>query len=160
MPSTNSEGAASEALPIERFDSYSDLPDWLSREQLGGFLYESLKPYEDPYEVVLAGLDYALGDDPCRDGFVVVAHRDEAVLGAVVMLDTRMAGYVPENLLLFIAVKPEARGKGIGGRLLQRVFAETSGMIKLHVENDNPARRLYERAGFESKYLEMRWCRE
>jgi ribosomal protein S18 acetylase RimI-like enzyme len=71
-----------------------------------------------------------------------------------------MAGYVPENLLLFIAVKSQARGRGIGGRLLKRVFEETTGMIKLHVEKDNPARRLYERAGFESKYLEMRWCRE
>jgi ribosomal protein S18 acetylase RimI-like enzyme len=160
MTPSSSEEAPSEALSVDRFDSYSELPGWLSKEQLGKFLYESLKPYEDPYEVVLAGLDYALGNDPCRDGFVVVAHRDEAVLGAVVMLDTRMAGYVPENLLLFIAVEPQARGRGIGGSLLKRVFEETTGMIKLHVEKDNPARRLYERSGFESKYLEMRWCRE
>jgi len=160
MPPSNPEEATSKTIPIDRFDSYSDLPDWLPRERLGEFLHESLKPYEDPYEVVLAGLDYALGDDPCRDGFVVAAHEDEAVLGAVVMLDTLMAGYVPENLLLFIAVKPEYRGRGIGGRLLKRVFEETTGMIKLHVEKGNPARKLYERSGFESKYLEMRWCRE
>ena len=160
MNNADSRGNAPNGLVIERANTYKDLPGWLSRETLGRFLHESLKPYEDPYEVVLDGLDYALGDDPCKGGFVVLGHDNEELLGAVVMLETGMSGYVPENLLLFIAVKPDARGRGIGGKLLERVFGEVQGMVKLHVEHDNPARRLYERSGFESKYLEMRWCRE
>jgi len=57
-------------------------------------------------------------------------------------------------------VEPDARGRGIGGSLIGRVFEECEGQVKLHVEHDNPARRLYERCGFKSKYLEMRWTRE
>jgi ribosomal protein S18 acetylase RimI-like enzyme len=147
-------------LALSKLGSYGDLPDWLSREALGRFLHDSLKPYDDPYPVVLDGIDYALGDDPCRDGFVVIAHESGRLLGAVVILDTRMHGYVPENLLLFIAVEPDSRGRGIGRALIERVFDECNGQVKLHVEHDNPARRLYERCGFESKYLEMRWTRE
>ena len=150
----------SNGLEITRVDSYGELPQWLSREQLGRFLHESLKPYEDPYPVVLEGLDYALGDDPCGGGFVLLGRSGSRLLGAVVMLETRMQRYVPENLLLFIAVEPDARGRGIGGSLIGRVFEECEGQVKLHVEHDNPARRLYERCGFKSKYLEMRWTRE
>jgi len=153
-------GAPDGAFDLIRVDSYAELPDWLSRESLGKFLHESLKPYEDPYPVVLDGLDYALGDDPCKDGFVLVGHSGERLLGAVVMLSTGMSRYVPENLLLFIAVEPASRGRGIGGTLLRSVFDECEGQVKLHVEHDNPARRLYERHGFRSKYLEMRWTRE
>jgi len=145
---------------IDRIDAPGELPEWLSRKSLGEFLHESLKPYEDPLPVVLDGLDYALTDDPCRGGFALLAHADELLYGALVVLETGMRGYVPENLLLFVAVAPEARGHGIGGRLVRRAVEECPGQIKLHVEHDNPARRLYERCGFSSKYAEMRWSGE
>jgi ribosomal-protein-alanine N-acetyltransferase len=160
MSARNDEAGSTGSLDVIRVDTYDGLPAWLSREDLGEFLHESLKPYEDPYEVILDGLDYALGDDPCKDGYVVIAHEGTSLLGAVVMLRTGMSRYVPENLLLFIAVGPESRGRGIGGTLLHRVFDESEGQVKLHVEHDNPARRLYERNGFTAKYLEMRWSRE
>ncbi|MEA3409869.1 MAG: GNAT family N-acetyltransferase [Candidatus Eisenbacteria bacterium] len=160
MSALNEEKGSADSLDVIRVDAYDGLPEWLSREDLGKFLHESLKPYEDPYDVILDGLDYALGEDPCKDGFVIAAHREKSLLGAVVMLRTGMSGYVPENLLLFIAVGPDYRGRGIGGALLRRVFDESEGQVKLHVEHDNPARRLYERSGFESKYVEMRWSRE
>ncbi|MBD3349197.1 MAG: GNAT family N-acetyltransferase [Candidatus Eisenbacteria bacterium] len=157
MAGETGERAPLDLLVITRVDSYDELPDGLTRERLGEFLHESLKPYEDPYPVILDGLDYALGSDPCKDGFVILGRSENRLLGAVVMLDTGMSRYVPENLLLFIAVDPDARGQGIGGALLQRVFEECEGQVKLHVEHDNPARHLYERSGFKSKYLEMRW---
>ncbi len=147
-------------LQVDYIGSYEELPDWLSREELGRFLHESLKPYEDPYPLVLDGIDYALGGDPCKGGFVVLGSEGDSLRGAVVVLRTGMRGYVPENLLLFIAVDPESRGKGIGGALISRVLEECEGQVKLHVEHDNPARKLYERTGFKSKYLEMRWTRE
>jgi ribosomal-protein-alanine N-acetyltransferase len=158
----NENGGARQAAErsIERVDAYRDLPRWLSREALGAFLHAGLQPYEDPYPVILDGLDYALGGDPCRGGFVLLAHGDSHLSGAVVVLRTGMRGYVPENLLLFIAVEPVSRGRGIGGALISRVFEECDGDVKLHVEHDNPARRLYERSGFKSKYLEMRRTRE
>jgi len=31
------------------------------------------------------------------------------------------------------------------------------GDVKLHVEYDNPAKRLYERIGFKNKYADMRF---
>jgi ribosomal protein S18 acetylase RimI-like enzyme len=53
--------------------------------------------------------------------------------------------------LLDIALVPEMRGRGVGTMLLGRLVAEADrdGLaMVLHVEPDNPAKRLYLRLGF------------
>ncbi|HPM05023.1 MAG TPA: GNAT family N-acetyltransferase [Candidatus Cloacimonas sp.] len=59
-----------------------------------------------------------------------------------------------------MAVHNGKRGKGLGAQLIKEVLANTEGSIALHVEYDNPAKRLYERLGFSTKYVEMRWQKE
>jgi ribosomal protein S18 acetylase RimI-like enzyme len=52
---------------------------------------------------------------------------------------------------LAIAVVPSCTGKGIGARLLSRLFAEAAASfpaVYLSVRATNPAKRLYERFGF------------
>lgn len=65
--------------------------------------------------------------------------------------------FLPENFLVYIAVDPTRRGLGIGKKILNYAQEELKGSICLHVEPDNPARKLYEREGFTNKYLEMRY---
>jgi len=56
---------------------------------------------------------------------------------------------IPE---LTIAVEPNVRGRGVGAALLaaliERAHADGLPALSLSVEQDNPAIRLYERAGF------------
>lgn len=50
-----------------------------------------------------------------------------------------------------IALLPGARGRGIGAALLADVKADAAARalrVSIHVERNNPARRLYERMGF------------
>lgn len=58
-----------------------------------------------------------------------------------------------------VAVHPEARGMGVGTKLLNKVKEEAEEMgcskITLEVRTDNPAKKLYEREGFE--YGEPKW---
>ncbi len=140
--------------------SDNDFPVNISREMLAHFLNEYLRPYEDSVEDILSGIDYALSDAPNKSGFIVLALLQDRLVGAVVILNTGMAGYVPEHLLLFVAVDSSMRGRGIGARLIRQAQQLCNGDIKLHVDYDNPARRLYERMGFLSKYAEMRWKNE
>ena len=56
-----------------------------------------------------------------------------------------------EIRIVDIALLPEERRGGIGGRLLQQVLdeaAETGQMVRIHVEQNNPAMSLYNRLGF------------
>lgn len=82
--------------------------------------------------------------------------EDEGIKGAVVINRTGMSGYIPENILVYIATDKNTRGKGLGTRLLKDVLEHAQGDIALHVDENNNARKLYEKFGFTTPYLEMR----
>lgn len=144
-------------LKIHEIHKPEDLPSWLNRDQLAEFLHESLKPYEDTIPDIKRAIAYAFGEDGGQGGFVLVGEINQKPVGALVMLHTGMTGYIPEDILVFIAVAPAGRGKGIGRAIIEHAIAMCPGNVKLHVEYDNPAKRLYERIGFTSKYAEMRY---
>lgn len=149
----------SETIDFEKVSSAAQLPDWADRKTLARFFHETMAPYNDSLEDVDRALSYALGDGPGQGGFVLLARQGGELAAALTMLDTHMGGYIPAHLLLFVSVSPTLRGQGIGRRIVERALAECDGDVKLHVEHDNPAKRLYERIGFTSKYAEMRYVK-
>jgi GNAT superfamily N-acetyltransferase len=73
--------------------------------------------------------------DGQRIGYWCVARRDQAIV------------------LVDVALLPAHSGAGVGGRLLKGLLAEADAArlpVLAHVEKTNPARRLYERLGFEA----------
>ena len=140
-------------------DERSDLNKYITAEDLSVFLKESLKPFDDDIEDIMKGIDFALSAEKGKGGFILLAMDGEELQGALIMLHTELKGFIPPYILLYIAVRPESRGRGIGGKLISEAFERADDDIKLHVEHDNPAKRLYERMGFTSKYAEMRYNR-
>ena len=72
----------------------------------------------------------------------------------------------PEEIrVIDISLLPEARGSGIGTAILVSIQAEAAQLgraVTVHVEKNNPARRLYQRLGFavaadKGVYDLMRW---
>jgi ribosomal protein S18 acetylase RimI-like enzyme len=126
------------------------------QDQLVKFLFKALEQYRDPEVEIRACLDYII--HPEKGGFVFVAKNEKEELKGVVFLTrTNMDLFVPDYLLVYIAIDKNERGKGIGQQLVTLVKDSVKAPIALHVEHDNPAKRLYERIGFTSKYAEMRW---
>ena len=130
----------------------------LLKQETAGFLAEHLDQYGDKKEAILKCLEYAKGKNSPGGG-VILACDNEKIVGAVILNKTGMAGYIPENILVYIAVHRDYRGKGVGKLLMDAVLEDTEGDIALHVEADNPARKLYEKYGFTNKYLEYRLTR-
>jgi ribosomal-protein-alanine N-acetyltransferase len=133
-----------------------DNATYLQKNEIADFLSVHLGQYGDPKEDIMKCLDYALDQSMHAGGFVVMARENGKILGALIMNKTGMSGYIPENILVYIAVDATQRGKGIGGKLMDIAIKMANGSIALHVEPDNPAKKLYERIGFTNKYLEMR----
>lgn len=136
--------------------SENDNTTSFDREDVADFLFEHLDQYGDAREHILKSIGYAFGDGPGRDGFVLVAYEEDKIVGTVIINDTNMGGYIPEHILVYIAVHGDYRGQGVGKGLMERIIEATEGDIALHVEPDNPAIHLYKKYGFTNKYLEMR----
>jgi ribosomal protein S18 acetylase RimI-like enzyme len=126
------------------------------KKEVAGFLFEHLDQFGDEYDAIMRCINFALDDKEKFGGFILVAKDNDKVAGAVIINKTGMAGYIPENILVYIAVHKDYRGKGLGKELMLKTFNKAEGSIKLHVEPENPARFLYEKLGFTCKYLEMR----
>ncbi len=129
----------------------------LQKNEIADFLFTHLDQYGDKKEDILKCLDYALSSFGHQGGFVVLGREKGNIKGAVVVNQTGMSGYIPENILVYIAVHSDQRGKGVGKELMKKAIQMAKGDVALHVEADNPAKFLYEKLGFTNKYLEMRF---
>lgn len=128
----------------------------VQNQQLVNFLHKHLEQYGDEKNDILQAVNFSMKEIPSFGGFVLRLFDGKEIIGAVVVNQTGMGGYIPENILVYIAVHGNYRGQGIGKFLMQAAIKQAKGDIALHVEADNPARFLYEKVGFENKYLEMR----
>lgn len=124
--------------------------------QILHFLFEHLDQFGDAKQDIQKAIDYALKRNNRPGGLILTANDEHTIVGAVVLNETGMKGYIPENILVYIATHNQYRGKGIGKKLMQLAIEQSEGNIALHVEPDNPAKKLYEKLGFTNKYLEMR----
>jgi ribosomal protein S18 acetylase RimI-like enzyme len=157
--SETSTGDLTDTIQIHAVHARDAFPEWTSTKDLAKFLHQSLQPYADTLPDIQQGIEDAFRSLKGKSGFIVLAEEEQRLIGAVVMLRTGMGGYVPEYLLLFVAVDASARGNGVGRRLVEQALALADGDVKLHVEHDNPAKRLYERLGFTNEYAEMRFSK-
>ncbi len=143
-------------LQIKKIMSQEQFTE-ITKDEFIEFLFEHLGKYGDPKEDIEKCLNYAFSKEKSEGGFALAAFYDGKLVGALIMNKTGMGNYIPDWILVYVAVDASYRGKGFGRQIVEESFKQCDGDIKLHVEYDNPAKRLYERLGFTSKYAEMRY---
>ena len=131
-------------------------PNESQKADIVNFLFEHLQEYGDPKSDILKAIDYSVKEFTSFGGSTIVVMKDNDIVGATVVNSTGMGGYIPENILVYIATHRDHRGSGYGKTLIQNIIDNTEGDIALHVEANNPAVKLYENFGFTNPYLEMR----
>lgn len=119
------------------------------------FLHDNLDQFADPPAQIQQCLKYAQDSD--RGGIIYLVEHNQHVVAASVILNTQMEGFIPPYVLVYIAVYKPSRGQGIAKNLLKFIQKDLNRDICLHCDHDNPAKLLYEKVGFENRYLEMRW---
>jgi ribosomal protein S18 acetylase RimI-like enzyme len=107
------------------------------------FLFTHLEEYGDKVEDILKCTDYVMNPD--KGGNIVVGIDDNKIVGVVILTNTGMKDFIPENILVYIAVDNSQRGKGYGKQLMQKQY-QLLKEISHFVEPDNPAKD-YEKLG-------------
>ena len=97
------------------------------------FLRTHLEEYGDSKEDIQKCLNYVHE----KGGFVLLEIQQNEIKGAVVINETGMSGYIPENILVYIAVHKDQRGKGLGKELMKSAMKLCKGNVALHVEPEN-----------------------
>jgi ribosomal-protein-alanine N-acetyltransferase len=131
-------------------------PSSSEKKELIRFLHTHLQEYGDSKKDIEKAIDYSVKEFVSFGGFTILIIDNNKIVGVAVINKTGMGGYIPENILVYIATHVDYRGKGFGKVLMQKVIGMVKGDIALHVESDNPAKILYEKMGFTNPYLEMR----
>lgn len=76
----------------------------------------------------------------------LILEREAEAIGRLYLRDE------PDSLhIIDISLLPDSRGQGIGGAVLCDILAHAQTLgkgVSIHVEKNNPARRLYQRLGF------------
>ena len=131
-------------------------PSPKEKEEIIDFLYTNLQEYGDEKKQIQKAINYSLQEFTSFGGFVMLLLDNDKIVGATVVNQTGMGGYIPENILVYIATHKNYRGQGLGKQLMQQAIETAEGDIALHVEENNPAIHLYKKLGFTNPYLEMR----
>lgn len=110
------------------------LTEW-SKEEKTAFLGQQFNAQHNYYQQVYPDATYDLiSKDGEPIGRLYVDRRDD------------------EHRIIDIALLAECRGQGIGRQIMQNLLDEAAAagkLVRIHVEVNNPAMRLYERLGFQ-----------
>lgn len=131
-------------------------PSAVEKNELVTFLFDNLEEYGDPKVDIQKAIEYSTKEFTSFGGFSMLLKDEGIIKGAVVINQTGMGGYIPENILVYIATHKNHRGEGLGKKIMSEAIKLAKGDIALHVEAENPAKHLYEKLGFKNPYLEMR----
>lgn len=145
-------------MAIKTFDAFTRL-SINDINRIANFLYTYSGDFRDPKSAIKKSILYAAKEISGLGGYVFIKEVKNEILGAIVVNKTGMNEYLSENILVYIAVKEEERGKGIGRELLKHTKKYCRGDIAIHIKTNNPAIELFKKQGFKSRNIEMRFTR-
>ncbi|MFG6687673.1 GNAT family N-acetyltransferase [Mariniflexile sp. HNIBRBA6329] len=145
-------------MTIKTYDAFSRL-SINDINRITNFLFEYSGEARDTKSAIRKSVLYAAKEIPGLGGYVFVVEYQNDIIGATVVNRTGMNEYIPENILVYIAVKKEFREKGIAKALINHTIKYCDGDISTHIHKDNPVIKLFEKQGFKPRNIEMRLVR-
>src|SRR6056297_2311864 len=105
---------------IKKEEDFKNLP--INRDEYVDFLFKHLDQFGDEKSAINKCLDFAFEKNGGLGGFMLAAFEDEKLVGALVMNNTGMSEFIPENILVYVAVHESMRGKGFGREIVEKAI--------------------------------------
>lgn len=139
------------------FDAFNEMSPY-NRHRVVKFLFDNQGDCKIEKTDVVSAIEYAMKDRPSFGGYVVTMEEDEQIVAATVVNKTGMAGYGPENILVYFATEQDV-DYDESRKLLDKTIKVAKGDIAFLVTPDNPWKNIFRKLGFESKLLEMKYTK-
>lgn len=133
-----------------------DMASTLRINIIVNFIFNNQVGSQDTKINIYRSVEYALSPYKYQGGFVLLAEKNKSILGSVVVNRTNMEGYVPKNLMVYLAADPDSAIPDFEKILLSKVIQLTSSELACHITVDNPAMKIFEDVGFKKNFFEMR----
>lgn len=146
-------------MTIQTFDAFNRL-SLFDITRITNFLYSYSGDFKDTKSGIRKSLMYAAKEIPGLGGAVFILENNNEIIAALVINKTGMNEYIPENIIVNIAVKDEYRKNGIAKKLITYAKNYCTGDISLHINKDNTAIQLFEKEGFKETNIEMRFKKQ
>lgn len=135
-------------MPEYQLLNTTDFVTTLEKEAIINFLMENLEDYSDSRENVSRAIEYALSKFPHQGGFVIMARKEEEIIGVCVVNRTNFEGYFAENILVYLATSSNFRKQGVATELLSKTKVYTKGSMVVRLHRNVAVKSLFEKAGF------------
>lgn len=141
-------------MKIVTFDAFNRMSG-RDMDRVVQFLNREIDPKSDTEGAILKSIQYAIKDRAGLGGYVFEMLDQNDTIGVAVVNRTGMADYMPENILVYIAIRKDRQKSGFGTKLLDYALEHCEGEVMLHLEEKDSASGFFEKVGFRTQYREM-----
>lgn len=127
----------------------------IEKHRVVNFLYDQLDTANANKDFIRRSIDYATKERMSFGGFVIVCKLHYEIIGAVVVNQTGMEGYMPENVLVYIAVSEKYLQMGVAKCMMDQVLNYAKGNIAVHIRGNLDLVPVFEKLGFKKSIQEM-----
>lgn len=141
-------------MKIITFDAFNRMSG-RDMDRVVKFLNREIDTFSDSEGAILKSVQYAIKDRAGLGGYVFELFDGTETVGVAVVNRTGMQEYMPDNILVYLAIKSDEQRKGFGRQLLAYALEHCEGEVMLHISADNPSRGFFQKVGFRTQYQEM-----
>lgn len=106
---------------------------------------------------VIEALDYALKEKPSFGGFILAMKKDHAFIASIVVNNTGMQGYKPNNIFVYVTIHEDYKNdEKVLKEIMCKALDMSNGDVALHIDPKSPIIKFYQKLGFTQRTLELR----
>ncbi len=131
-----------------------DSVSMLTKNEIVCFLSKNLT-YNEPKNLILSSIEYALNDYSAQGGFIVLAIDNTNVLiGVAIINKISTQGYYPENIIVYMASE-DHNEEDIYHKLLENTKVFAKGSISFPAKSGSIIEKIANRVGFNGDMKQL-----